>query len=79
VVFDLLEEQCITEIDGDFKIHFTDRHGNFYCWLNTNMMESQLILNAEELDGFDKVWYKVPLHGDSPLCKFVNKSMNAFV
>jgi hypothetical protein len=79
VVFDLLEEQCITEIDGDFKIHFTDRHGNFYCWLNTNMMESQLILDAEELDGFDKVWYKVPLHGDSPLCKFVNSCLKNFL
>ncbi|CAK9868851.1 unnamed protein product [Sphagnum jensenii] len=54
VVFALPGERCVTEINGDFKVHFNDRHGDFYCWLNTNMMETRQILPISELDGFDK-------------------------
>ncbi|XP_057491740.1 phosphatidylinositol 3,4,5-trisphosphate 3-phosphatase and protein-tyrosine-phosphatase PTEN2A-like [Actinidia eriantha] len=54
VVFALPGEPGLTELTGDFKIHFHDRQGDFYCWLNTTMMENRIILNNSELDGFDK-------------------------
>ncbi|KAH8965842.1 hypothetical protein BDL97_04G137500 [Sphagnum fallax] len=54
VVFALPGERCVTELNGDFKVHFNDRHGDFYCWLNTNMMETRQILPIAELDCFDK-------------------------
>ncbi|KAL3680800.1 hypothetical protein R1sor_023756 [Riccia sorocarpa] len=54
MVFALPGERCIADINGDFKVHFQDRHGDFYCWLNTNMMESRQILTTADLDGFDK-------------------------
>ncbi|CAM6086610.1 unnamed protein product [Calypogeia fissa] len=54
MVFALPGERCIADVNGDFKVHFTDRHGDFYCWLNTNMMESRQILLTSDLDGFDK-------------------------
>ncbi|KAF2283762.1 hypothetical protein GH714_014967 [Hevea brasiliensis] len=44
----------LTELVGDFKIHFHDRQGDFYCWLNTTMTENRKTLNASDLDGFDK-------------------------
>ncbi|CAK9862617.1 unnamed protein product [Sphagnum jensenii] len=54
VVFALPGERCVADLNGDFKVHFNDRHGDFYCWLNTNMMETRQILPISELDGFDK-------------------------
>ncbi|KAJ8637827.1 hypothetical protein MRB53_012094 [Persea americana] len=54
MVFALPGEPGLTELAGDFKIHFHDRQGDFYCWLNTTMMENRKILNTSELDGFDK-------------------------
>ncbi|KAL5556934.1 hypothetical protein UlMin_039170 [Ulmus minor] len=54
VVFAVPRERGVTELAGDFKIHFHDRQGDFYCWLNTTMMENRIILNASDLDGFDK-------------------------
>ncbi|KAK1304237.1 hypothetical protein QJS10_CPB11g00806 [Acorus calamus] len=35
-------------------IHFHDRQGEFYCWLNTTMMENRKVLTTSDLDGFDK-------------------------
>ncbi|XP_077253951.1 phosphatidylinositol 3,4,5-trisphosphate 3-phosphatase and protein-tyrosine-phosphatase PTEN2A-like [Tasmannia lanceolata] len=54
IVFALPGEHGLTELAGDFKIHFHDRQGDFYCWLNTTMTENRKILNTSELDGFDK-------------------------
>ncbi|VFQ58370.1 unnamed protein product [Cuscuta campestris] len=54
VVFALPGEPGLTELVGDFKVHFHDRHGDFYCWLNTSMMDNRIILDASQLDGFDK-------------------------
>ncbi|KAL3525662.1 hypothetical protein ACH5RR_014034 [Cinchona calisaya] len=54
LVFALPGEPGLTELAGDFKIHFQDRQGDFYCWLNTTMMENRVLLDASDLDGFDK-------------------------
>ncbi|XP_010268474.1 PREDICTED: phosphatidylinositol 3,4,5-trisphosphate 3-phosphatase and protein-tyrosine-phosphatase PTEN2A-like [Nelumbo nucifera] len=54
IVFALPGETGLTEVSGDFKIHFHDRQGDFYCWLNTTMTENRKILNTSDLDGFDK-------------------------
>lgn len=54
MVFALPGEPGLTELAGDFKIHFHDRQGDFYCWLNTTMTENRKILNTSDLDGFDK-------------------------
>lgn len=54
VVFALPGERGLTELAGDFKIHFEDRHGDFYCWFNTAMTENRIIIKSDDLDGFDK-------------------------
>ncbi|OIW06974.1 hypothetical protein TanjilG_18362 [Lupinus angustifolius] len=54
MVFALPGEPGLTELSGDFKIHFHDRQGEFYCWLNTTMTENRKVLNTNDLDGFDK-------------------------
>ncbi|KAK7390936.1 hypothetical protein VNO78_19151 [Psophocarpus tetragonolobus] len=54
MVFALPGEPGLTELIGDFKIHFHDRQGDFYCWLNTTMTENRKVLNTSDLDGFDK-------------------------
>lgn len=54
MVFALPGERGLADLDGDFKIFFHDRHGDFYCWLNTNMMENRTMLSPADLDGFDK-------------------------
>lgn len=54
VFFALPGEPGLTELAGDFKIHFQDRHGDFYCWFNTTMTENRIIINSDDLDGFDK-------------------------
>lgn len=61
VVFALPGEPGLTEVKGDFKIHFGDRQGDFYCWLNTTMMENRITLNHSDLDGFNK--RKIPSPG----------------
>ncbi|KAJ6829589.1 phosphatidylinositol 3,4,5-trisphosphate 3-phosphatase and protein-tyrosine-phosphatase PTEN2A [Iris pallida] len=61
MVFALPGEPGLTELAGDFKVHFNDRQGDFYCWLNTTMMENRMILNTSDLDGFDK--RKLPFPG----------------
>ncbi|KAL8200566.1 hypothetical protein R6Q57_011905 [Mikania cordata] len=60
VVFALPGERGLTELTGDFKIQFHDRQGDFYCWLNTTMMENRLILNGDDFDDFDKRKLPVP-------------------
>uniref|UniRef100_A0A6P4ACL8 phosphatidylinositol 3,4,5-trisphosphate 3-phosphatase and protein-tyrosine-phosphatase PTEN2A n=1 Tax=Ziziphus jujuba TaxID=326968 RepID=A0A6P4ACL8_ZIZJJ len=54
MVFALPGEPGLTELVGDFKIHFHDRQGDFYCWLNTTMTENRKVLTTSDLDGFDK-------------------------
>ncbi|KAK4767622.1 hypothetical protein SAY86_015372 [Trapa natans] len=54
VIFALPGEPGLTELVGDFKIHFHERQGDFYCWLNTTMMENRIILSSSDLDDFDK-------------------------
>ncbi|ESW28759.1 hypothetical protein PHAVU_002G015700 [Phaseolus vulgaris] len=61
VVFALPGEPGLTELVGDFKIHFNDRHGDFYCWMNTTMTENRKILDGSDFDGFDK--RKIPAPG----------------
>ncbi|WOG82347.1 hypothetical protein DCAR_0101511 [Daucus carota subsp. sativus] len=54
MVFALPGEPGLTELAGDFKIHFHDGQGDFYCWLNTSMFETRKFLTTDGLDGFDK-------------------------
>ncbi|XP_074286279.1 phosphatidylinositol 3,4,5-trisphosphate 3-phosphatase and protein-tyrosine-phosphatase PTEN2A-like [Silene latifolia] len=54
MVFALPGEPGLTELTGDFKVHFHDRQGDFYFWLNTTMVENRMILNTGDVDGFDK-------------------------
>ncbi|KAA3462948.1 Phosphatidylinositol-3,4,5-trisphosphate 3-phosphatase and dual-specificity phosphatase PTEN [Gossypium australe] len=54
MVFALPGEPGLTQLAGDFKVHFHDRQGDFYCWLNTTMIENRKVLNTSELDWFDK-------------------------
>ncbi|KAG6789775.1 hypothetical protein POTOM_005899 [Populus tomentosa] len=54
MVFALPGEPGLTEVAGDFKVHFHDRQGDFYFWLNTQFMENRKILNTSDIDGFDK-------------------------
>ncbi|XP_039042493.1 phosphatidylinositol 3,4,5-trisphosphate 3-phosphatase and protein-tyrosine-phosphatase PTEN2A-like [Hibiscus syriacus] len=61
VIFALPREPGLSEVVGDFKIHLHDRQGDFYCWLNTTMIENRTILDASDLDGFYK--RNVPYHG----------------
>ncbi|KAL9245811.1 hypothetical protein vseg_019417 [Gypsophila vaccaria] len=53
-VFAIPGEPGLTELAGDFKIHFHDRHGDFYCWFNTTMTENRILINSDDFDGFDK-------------------------
>ncbi|KAK9678511.1 hypothetical protein RND81_11G216500 [Saponaria officinalis] len=53
-VFAIPGEPGLTELAGDFKIHFHDQHGDFYCWFNTTMTENRILINSDDLDGFDK-------------------------
>ncbi|PIN24673.1 Clathrin coat dissociation kinase GAK/PTEN/Auxilin [Handroanthus impetiginosus] len=61
VVFALPGEPGLTELVGDFKVHFHDRQGDFYWWMNTTMMENRVIFYASDLDGFDN--RKLPAPG----------------
>ncbi|PRQ48057.1 putative phosphoric monoester hydrolase [Rosa chinensis] len=54
VVFALPGEPGLAELVGDFKIYFHERHGDFYCWLNTMIENNRKFLNADDLDGFEK-------------------------
>ncbi|XP_022952950.1 phosphatidylinositol 3,4,5-trisphosphate 3-phosphatase and protein-tyrosine-phosphatase PTEN2A-like [Cucurbita moschata] len=54
IVFALPGEPGLAELCGDFKVHFHDRQGDFYCWLNTTMTEDRKMLYTNDLDGFDK-------------------------
>ncbi|XP_010908851.1 phosphatidylinositol 3,4,5-trisphosphate 3-phosphatase and protein-tyrosine-phosphatase PTEN2A [Elaeis guineensis] len=54
LLFGLPGEPGLTELAGDFKIHFHDRQGDFYCWLNTTMIENRISLSTTEFDDFDK-------------------------
>ncbi|CAK7329933.1 unnamed protein product [Dovyalis caffra] len=54
MVFALPGEPGLTEVAGDFKVHFHDRQGDFYFWLNTTFTENRKILNTSDIDGFDK-------------------------
>ncbi|KAK9667127.1 hypothetical protein RND81_14G235000 [Saponaria officinalis] len=54
MVFALPGEPGLTELTGDFKVHFHDRQGDFYFWLNTTMVENRKTLNTNDIDGFDK-------------------------
>ena len=61
MVFALPGEPGLTEFARDFKIHFHDGQGDFYCWLNTTMIENRKTLNTSDLDWFDK--RKLPFFG----------------
>ncbi|XP_027914372.1 phosphatidylinositol 3,4,5-trisphosphate 3-phosphatase and protein-tyrosine-phosphatase PTEN2A-like [Vigna unguiculata] len=61
VVFALPGEPGLAELEGDFKIHFNDRQGDFYCWMNTTMIENRKVLDGSDFDGFDK--RKIPTPG----------------
>lgn len=61
MIFALPGESGLTELAGDFKVYFHDRQGDFYCWLNTTMMENRMILSGSVLDYFDK--RKIPAPG----------------
>ncbi|CAL9159282.1 unnamed protein product [Musa hybrid cultivar] len=61
MIFAIPGEPGLTELAGDFKVHFHDRQGDFYCWLNTSMIDNKVTLSASELDGFDK--RKIPSPG----------------
>ncbi|KOM44995.1 hypothetical protein LR48_Vigan06g030100 [Vigna angularis] len=61
VVFALPGEPGLAELVGDFKLHFNDRQGDFYCWMNTTMTENRIILDGSDFDGFDK--RKIPAPG----------------
>ncbi|XP_050210246.1 phosphatidylinositol 3,4,5-trisphosphate 3-phosphatase and protein-tyrosine-phosphatase PTEN2A [Mercurialis annua] len=54
MVFALPGEPGLAEVAGDFKVHFHDRQGDFYFWVNTTMMENRKIFNTSDIDGFDK-------------------------
>ncbi|KAK9690913.1 hypothetical protein RND81_09G162900 [Saponaria officinalis] len=54
LVFALPGDPGLTELAGDFKVHFSDRQGDFYFWLNTTMVENRKIFNTGDMDGFDK-------------------------
>ncbi|KAK2967625.1 hypothetical protein RJ640_030496 [Escallonia rubra] len=63
VVFAIPGEPGLTELEGDFKIQFHERQGDFYWfviislvfrWLNTTMTDNRAILGASDLDGFNK-------------------------
>lgn len=45
----------MADLKGDFKVLFHDRHGDFYCWLNTAMIGTRQFLETKELDWFDRV------------------------
>ncbi|KAK9053254.1 hypothetical protein SSX86_029887 [Deinandra increscens subsp. villosa] len=60
VVFALPGERGLTELTGDFKIQFHDRQGDFYCWLNTTMMENRVIFDGSDFDDFEKRKLPVP-------------------
>ncbi|KAG0564540.1 hypothetical protein M758_8G115300 [Ceratodon purpureus] len=53
-LFELPDDGHAAAVDGDFKIHFQDRNVDFSCWLNTNMMEGNIILRVTDLDGYEK-------------------------
>ncbi|XP_045812250.1 phosphatidylinositol 3,4,5-trisphosphate 3-phosphatase and protein-tyrosine-phosphatase PTEN2A-like [Trifolium pratense] len=61
MVFALPGEPGLAELVGDFKIHFHDRQGDFFCWMNTTMIENRTILDGSDLDDFDK--RKIPTPG----------------
>ncbi|KAI3991156.1 hypothetical protein MKX01_022377 [Papaver californicum] len=65
MVFALPGEPGLTELAGDFKIEFHDRQGDFYCWLNTTMIENRKILNTSDLDGFNKYSNNPPTADDT--------------
>ncbi|XP_065870742.1 phosphatidylinositol 3,4,5-trisphosphate 3-phosphatase and protein-tyrosine-phosphatase PTEN2A [Euphorbia lathyris] len=54
MVFALPGEPGLAEVVGDFKVHFHDRQGDFYFWLNTTMMENRKVITTNDIDGFDK-------------------------
>ncbi|KAB2602864.1 dual-specificity protein phosphatase PTEN [Pyrus ussuriensis x Pyrus communis] len=54
MVFALPGKLGLTELVGEFKIHFHNHQGDFYCWLNTTMMENRKVFTNNDLDGFDK-------------------------
>ncbi|CAH8385260.1 unnamed protein product [Eruca vesicaria subsp. sativa] len=61
VVFAIPGEAGLTELAGDFKIHFQDSDGDFYCWLNTTLTDTRTMLKGIDFDGFEK--RKLPAPG----------------
>ncbi|KAL0738355.1 hypothetical protein Bca4012_014565 [Brassica carinata] len=61
VVFAIPGEAGLTELAGDFKIHFQDSDGDFYCWLNTSLTDTRTMLKGIDFDGFEK--RKLPAPG----------------
>eukprot|EP00245_Coleochaete_scutata_P011476 TRINITY_DN4268_c0_g2_i1.p1 TRINITY_DN4268_c0_g2~~TRINITY_DN4268_c0_g2_i1.p1 ORF type:complete len:403 (-),score=74.21 TRINITY_DN4268_c0_g2_i1:38-1168(-) len=55
VVFALPGEPCVADIGSDdFRIYLQDRHGDFFFWLNPNMIGSREFLSVSDLDWFDQ-------------------------
>ncbi|EOA23632.1 hypothetical protein CARUB_v10016830mg [Capsella rubella] len=61
VVFAIPGEAGLTELAGDFKVHFQDSDGDFYCWLNTTLTDNRTMLKGSDFDGFEK--RKLPAPG----------------
>ncbi|CAH2064534.1 unnamed protein product [Thlaspi arvense] len=61
VAFAIPGEAGLTELAGDFKIHFQDSDGDFYCWLNTTLTDKRTMLKGIDFDGFEK--RKLPAPG----------------
>ncbi|CAK9315780.1 unnamed protein product [Citrullus colocynthis] len=74
MVFALPGEPGLAELCGDFKVHFHDRQGDFYCWLNTTMTENRKMLYTNDLDGFDR--RKLPSPGFQVEVVLVDTSPN---
>jgi hypothetical protein len=47
VVFALPGERCVTELNGDFKVHFNDRHGDFYWFVLPPSLSCYIMLQME--------------------------------
>lgn len=53
-VFELPDGGRAATVNGDFKIQFQCYNVDFSCWLNTNLVDGNFVLRAEDFDGFDK-------------------------
>lgn len=52
-LFELPDCGHAATVDGDFKIHIQDWNVDFSCWLNTNMMEGNVVLQILQVNDLD--------------------------